>query len=186
MKSNEYNNYVGTKIIKAIAMNNHEYAIEKYGEEKCGNELQEGYKVVYEDGYVSWSPKEVFVKAYKMINGEFIILDNALISRDYTQIFKDNNVFNAPHNYIIQNVENENILCGIHFQEGPVGENKLNGIFMEDLIVICIDRLESFQDSEFRCRENAVAITKLEESLMWLRKRTLNRQKRGVMGTSEI
>jgi len=25
---------------------------------------QEGYKVIYEDGYESWSPKEVFEKAY--------------------------------------------------------------------------------------------------------------------------
>lgn len=28
-------------------------------------ECQDGYKVVYEDGYVSWSPKDVFEKAYK-------------------------------------------------------------------------------------------------------------------------
>ena len=28
-----------------------------------------GYKVVYEDGYVSWSPKEVFEKAYRRISG---------------------------------------------------------------------------------------------------------------------
>ena len=26
---------------------------------------EDGYKVVYEDGYESWSPKEVFEKAYK-------------------------------------------------------------------------------------------------------------------------
>lgn len=29
---------------------------------------KEGYKVVYPDGYVSWSPKEVFEKAYRRIN----------------------------------------------------------------------------------------------------------------------
>lgn len=29
--------------------------------------LEEGYKVVYEDGYTSWSPKDVFEKAYKQI-----------------------------------------------------------------------------------------------------------------------
>jgi hypothetical protein len=28
---------------------------------------QPGFKVVYEDGYVSWSPKEVFEKAYRKV-----------------------------------------------------------------------------------------------------------------------
>lgn len=31
----------------------------------------EGYQVTYEDGYVSWSPKEVFEKAYTCVKGEF-------------------------------------------------------------------------------------------------------------------
>lgn len=30
-----------------------------------GSRLREGYAVKYEDGYVSWSPKEVFEKAYQ-------------------------------------------------------------------------------------------------------------------------
>jgi hypothetical protein len=29
----------------------------------------DGFKVIYEDGYVSWSPKEVFEKAYRRIDG---------------------------------------------------------------------------------------------------------------------
>ena len=43
-----------------------------------------------------------------------------------------------------------------------------------------------FQHSEYSSRENAVVITKLEEALMWLRKRTLDREARGVEGTSKI
>lgn len=31
------------------------------------NGCEDGYKVVYEDGYVSWSPKDVFEKAYKEV-----------------------------------------------------------------------------------------------------------------------
>lgn len=34
-----------------------------------------------------------------------------------------------------------------------------------------------------RCRENSMAITKLEEALLWLRKRTMGREQRGVEGT---
>lgn len=30
---------------------------------------KEGYKVVYPDGYVSWSPKDVFEEAYRRIDG---------------------------------------------------------------------------------------------------------------------
>ena len=46
--------YMGTKIIKARPSS------------KNG---REGYMVVYEDGYQSWSPKNVFEKAYA-VNGE--------------------------------------------------------------------------------------------------------------------
>ena len=31
-----------------------------------GNEI-EGYKIVYEDGYISWSPKDIFEKSYRSI-----------------------------------------------------------------------------------------------------------------------
>ena len=46
-----------------------------------------------------------------------------------------------------------------------------------------IERLKCFQNSEFSCNENAMAIIKLEEALMWLRKRTMDREARGVEGT---
>ena len=72
----------------------------------------------------------------------------------------------------------------VKFQKGPVKENGVNGCFQEDLIVIAIDRLRSFQAGDFACRENALALTKLEECLMWLQKRTENRLSRGVEGTN--
>ena len=77
-------------------------------------------------------------------------------------------------------------LAEIHFQEGPIKECGVNGCCNEDLIVMCIRRLEGFQSSEFKCRENAMAITKLEEALLWLRKRTMGRENRGVEGTHEV
>lgn len=49
-----------------------------------------------------------------------------------------------------------------------------------------IRRLQGFQDSPFSCRENAMAITKLEEALLWLRKRTMGRENRGVVGTNAV
>ena len=74
-------------------------------------------------------------------------------------------------------------LLEVHFQEGPIKECGVNGVSNEDLIAMVICRLEYFQKSEFSSRDNAMAITKLEEALLWLRKRTINRETRGVIGT---
>ena len=68
------------------------------------------------------------------------------------------------------------------FQKGPVGENGHNGCHQEDLIAIVIDRLRSFQDGPYPCRENALALNKLEEALHWLNHRTKNRLRRDVEG----
>jgi hypothetical protein len=76
----------------------------------------------------------------------------------------------------------DQILAKINFQNGPIKENGVNGIQNEDLLAIVIDRLKGFQSGNFACRENALALTKIEEALMWLNKRTADRQKRGVEG----
>lgn len=71
----------------------------------------------------------------------------------------------------------------IYFQNGPINDVGINGVTQEALLAIVIDRLRSFQAGPFSCRENAVALTKAEESLMWLKKRTTDRMARGVEGT---
>lgn len=92
----------------------------------------------------------------------------------------------ADHMYSVVDGGIDNLLSSIHFQNGPVKEVGVNGIKEEDLIVILIDRLQSFQQGPYSTRENAVAITKLEEALMWLNKRTADRELRSVEGTSEV
>lgn len=95
--------------------------------------------------------------------------------------------------------------CGIeiHWQNGPLreeatpsdgacgdpilGPRKLpNGAFVEDLIAVVIDRIRFYQQAaggRFQCRQNALAVTKLEEALHWLDDRTAERERRGVEGT---
>ena len=46
-----------------------------------------------------------------------------------------------------------------------------------------IDRMEAFNKGEFACRENSLAITKLQEALLWLMFRSLSRADRGVEGS---
>jgi hypothetical protein len=71
----------------------------------------------------------------------------------------------------------------ISFQNGPILESGVNGLTQEVLIAICIDRLKGFQSGQFACRENALALTKLEEAQHWLQHRTKQRMARGVEGT---
>jgi hypothetical protein len=78
----------------------------------------------------------------------------------------------------------------IHWQEGPLagpGGVRLepNGAFVEDVIAAAVGRLEHYQQSAFACRENALAITKLQEALHWLDHRTQDREARGVEGTHQ-
>lgn len=115
-----------------------------------------------------------------------LVLD--LLTSKYTEVFHEDEAdmkFNAPHHFVVEPINSTQILSKVDFQEGPIKECGVNGVCNEDLIAMVITRLEHFQKSEFKCRENALAITKLEEALLWLRKRTMGREVRGVEGTNQ-
>ena len=69
-------------------------------------------------------------------------------------------------------------------QEKPDGDlyTVSDGTTNEEVLKMLIDRLK-FLGNLLPCRENAIAITKLEEALLWLEKRTAERVARGVEGT---
>ncbi len=83
-------------------------------------------------------------------------------------------------------VGEQTLCCLVKFQNGPIKEAGVNGVTQEALLAICIDRLRSFQGGKYACRENAIALTKMEEALMWLQKRTRAREVRGVEGTHTV
>ena len=60
----------------------------------------------------------------------------------------------------------------------------IDGTTNEEVLEMLIDRIRYLQ-SKFPCWENTIVITKLEESLMWLQKRTLDRLNRGVEGKGQ-
>ena len=70
-------------------------------------------------------------------------------------------------------------------QNGPTKENGVNGCQVDTLIEAAKIIIEGL-NSEFPCRENALAITKLEEALLWLGKRKADREKRSVEGFNKI
>jgi len=77
MKYEGYKNYIGAKIIKAKLTDLRAYKLEKYGDSAQVNQDDEtifGYMVIYPplgksqtNPYLSWSPKDVFEKAYREI-----------------------------------------------------------------------------------------------------------------------
>lgn len=79
----------------------------------------------------------------------------------------------------------------IRWQNGPLGrgpERLPNGAFVEGVIQATIDRLQFYQTAskgKFACRENAIALTHLETALLWLEKRTADREEREVEGRYE-
>ena len=112
--------------------------------------------------------------------------NGSLLTTKYTRVYHEKDFkFNAPHHFEVQE-QGGHVLSKVDFQCGPIKESGVNGICNEDLMNMVLVRLKGFQESEFRCRENAIAITKIEEALLWLRKRTADREARNVEGTHKI
>lgn len=110
------------------------------------------------------------------------------VSHKYTDVLSDDYIGpgKGHHHYLIVKKEDQSPLQMLNFQDGPIGETGINGIMDENLITIIIDRLQGFQSGSYSSRYNAIAITKLEEALMWLQKRTRDRESRGVEGTHKV
>lgn len=127
---------------------------------------------------------------------EMVETKHDLLTNKYTKVLEDADYkYNAPHTFKVIKAQEETseehngenlVLSEIHFQEGPIKECGVNGCANEDLLIMVIRRLEGFQNSEFRCRENALALIHIEEALQWLHKRTMGRENRGVEGTHKV
>ena len=149
-------------------------------------------KATPKKGVKKTAPKKSEVKKAP----SYVVLNHDLLTQNYTMVIHESDYkFNAPHHFKVIAAKpdtkgehkGQNLIVGVvNFQEGPIKENGVNGVANEDLLGMVLCRLESFQKSEYKCRENACAITKIEEALMWLRKRTNARVKRGVEGTSKV
>ena len=80
----------------------------------------------------------------------------------------------------------EDTMVLIEFQKGPRKEpESRHGVLDSDLLEIVRDRLKCFQNGPYATRENAFALTHIEEALLWMNKRTEDRIERNVLGTYE-
>lgn len=96
----------------------------------------------------------------------------------------------AFHDYTIEAKQADGtpgrVLQTIHFQEGPILEAGVNGIMMEDLLAININRLEGFQSGPYACPANQDALEHCRQALAALKGRTKAREEQGIEGTSKV
>ena len=96
----------------------------------------------------------------------------------------------AYHDYVVSFgdglPESDEDMIRIQFQCGPRNASPTRkGVSNADLLEIVRDQLRAFQAGPLACRENACALTHIEEALMWLSQRAEDRAERNVLGTTE-
>lgn len=104
------------------------------------------------------------------------------------RVIDEQDTYGAYHQYNIVTSVKEGLpheLVGtVYFQKGPRSEiDSTHGVMDGDLLEIVRHRLQCFQQGEFATRENAIALTHIEEALLWLNKRVEDRIERNVLGT---
>ena len=91
-------------------------------------------------------------------------------------------IANKSYRLSVNNQDFNQEICKIRFQSKPVSSPvDVDGVTNESLLAILIDRLRSHQEGVCSCRENACALTHLEEALFWLQARMRDREARGVV-----
>ena len=154
--------YVGTKKLKAIPMNKEEYCQYRQLEVPLNeNPKEEGYLVEYLDGgkpnderhlgYISWSPKDVFEKAYKLIEE-----NNGVLTEGEKRVRTTFNVLSSKSVDIAKQLMAEAI--------------NLLSRDQNDVASYYYDNLNTTQYRELSGdyqREIATAKTKIEEAAMW-------------------
>ncbi len=129
------------------------------------------------------------LKGIKAINSEPVIVMDELRekhpekfnesgSMDYQWFEKEI----RPNNFIY--VRHDKNSLSFTLQNGPIKEVGKNGCQVEDIIAAAKAIVEGLNNN-YPCRENAMVITKLDEAIMWSKKRTTDREARGVEGTNQ-
>lgn len=96
-------------------------------------------------------------------------------------------LFNIKDHYMtdrcIEEINGKRIL-DIKFQTGGTATTERNGIFIEDLLIIAQAKLNEY-NKQLPCRENQLAMDKIDEAILWLTYRKTEREHRGVYGTEK-
>lgn len=127
------------------------------------------------------------LKNVKEIGG-FKVVDMDELRKNHPDKFNEHGAVNsewfekeiAPDSFIF--VQSKPNSISFTIQSAPVQDVGINGCQVDTIIETAKLILEGLNEN-IPCRENSLAITKLDEALMWLQRRKENRIKRGVEGT---
>lgn len=129
------------------------------------------------------------LKGVASINGEPVVCMDELREK-YPEKFNESGAMDykwfeseiRPHNFIYARHDVNSLSFTI--QNGPIKEVGKNGCQVEDIIAAAKVIVEGL-NAKFPCRENAMIVTKLDEAIMWSKKRTADRLARQVEGQSK-
>lgn len=128
------------------------------------------------------------MKDVKEINGQKVVIMDDL-RNEFPDRFTETGAMDhkwfeetiRPNSFIYVRHDKNSIAFTI--QNGPIKEVGKNGCQVEDMIAVSKHIVEQL-NAKYPCRENAMIITKLDEAIMWSKKRTADREARNVEGTS--
>jgi hypothetical protein len=131
---------------------------------------------------------EIFTRTDRI--GDFEVIDMDRLREEFPEKFDESGAMNwdwfekdiRPNHFIYVRQDKQSI--SFTLQNGPIKEVGLNGCQVDTIIEAAKIILASF-NFKHPCRENSIAITKLEEALMWLDKRKKDRIERGVEGENK-
>ena len=190
--------YVGTKIIQAEEMSEYQWRRISGGQlgpakNAAESQARAGYHVIYEDGYQSWSPRDVFEKAYH----EFLP-DNRAVnatvypSEERTVFSADDPKYGGGHRYQFQ--ESIGFSQGaagyvesrqeIHFVKKEEDGTMTPGLQSEQLVIALIDRHQKL-NAVYPSEQNKRMIAGLQMFLEASKERVQDRISRDVMGKLE-
>jgi hypothetical protein len=90
----------------------------------------------------------------------------------------------AYHDYVGKLADK--VVLSVQFQKGPRNEpGSREGCLEAALLAIVAHRMRCFNEGEYKCRENALVLTKIEEAIHWLKHRADDRKRRGVLGLNK-
>lgn len=114
------------------------------------------------------------------------VQSNQVMDPMFVNVLAESSVYLVPTYSISDNGLCNGQMTEIKFCKGDKNNPSMprqEGFVSETLLNVVKLYLESVNKGDFYCGENVVAITRIEEAIMWIKKRKDNRESRGVLGT---
>lgn len=132
--------YLGVKVVQAESMSEFDFRRSKGMTPSDKETDKEGYKVVYEDGYTSWSPKEVFEKAYR--EEKFLDICKKELLPHQARVQEEANELNAKIQKLGDFIQTNGIFETLSIDEQVRLEQQL--LAMQYYLIILVERIENF------------------------------------------